>query len=83
MLYVIKKSDLVKFVMFTLVSRDFVPVCKYVKRYVYPENQGTQQLKKAMQNEKKITLVKGVYDKANYKEALLPKIQKELLIIYI
>ena len=44
---------MVRFAMCTLVSRDSVPFCMYMKRYVYPENQGTQQLKKAMQNEKK------------------------------
>ena len=33
--------DLVKFVMCTLVSRDFVPCCKYMKRQVYLGNQGT------------------------------------------
>ena len=32
---------MVKFVMCTLVSRDCVPFCKYVKRHMYPGNQGT------------------------------------------
>ena len=33
--------DLVKFDMYTLVSRDYAPFCKYMIRYVYPGNQGT------------------------------------------
>ena len=33
--------DLIKFVMFTLVSRDCVPFCKYIKLHKYPDNQGT------------------------------------------
>ena len=32
-------ADLVKFVMCTPVSRDFVPFCKYKIRHVYPGNQ--------------------------------------------
>ena len=35
------KTDLVKFVMCTLVSRDYVPFCKYIKRHLYPGKQGT------------------------------------------
>ena len=31
-----------KFVMCTLVSRDSMPFCKYVKRHVYPGDQGTR-----------------------------------------
>ena len=27
--------------MCTLVSRDYLPFCKYIKRHVYPENQNT------------------------------------------
>ena len=34
-------SDLVKFVMCTLVSRDYVPLLECTKRHVYPVNQGT------------------------------------------
>ena len=34
-------SDLVEFVMCTLISRECVPFCKYIKRHVYPGNQGT------------------------------------------
>ena len=36
-----KNSDLVKFVMYNLVSRDCVPFCKYIKRHVHLGNQGT------------------------------------------
>ena len=35
----VKVSDLVQFVMRTLVSRDFVPFCKYIKRQMYLGNQ--------------------------------------------
>ena len=34
-------TDLLKFVMCTLVSRDSVPFFKYIKRHVYPRNQDT------------------------------------------
>ena len=33
--------NLVKLVMCTLVSRDLVPFCKYIKRHVYSGFQGT------------------------------------------
>ena len=36
-----ENMDLVKFVMCTLVSRDCVPFCKYIKRHMYPGYQGT------------------------------------------
>ena len=36
-----QKPDLVKFVMCTLVSKDCIPFCEYIKCYVYPGNQGT------------------------------------------
>ena len=32
--------DLVKFVMCTLIFRDCVPFCRYIKCHVYPGNQG-------------------------------------------
>ena len=37
----LKLSDLVKFVMYTLVSRDCVPFFSYIKLHMYPKNQGT------------------------------------------
>ena len=33
--------DMVKFVLCTLVSGDCMPFCKYIKRHLYPGNQGT------------------------------------------
>ena len=37
----VEKLDIIKFVLYTLISRDCVPICKYTKCYVYPKNQGT------------------------------------------
>ena len=37
-----EKYKLVKFAMYILVSRDWVSFCTYIKRHVYPGNQGTQ-----------------------------------------
>ena len=34
-------ADLVKFIMCTLVSREYLSLYKYIKRHVYPVNQGT------------------------------------------
>ena len=39
--HIIYAKDLIKLVMHTLVSRDCVPFCKYIKRHVYLRNQGT------------------------------------------
>ena len=46
----IGKRDLVKFDISTLVSRDCVPFCKYIKRYLYPRNQGTHDKLNQIQN---------------------------------
>ena len=39
---VIKRLDLIKFVMCTLVSRDCVPFSKFIEHHVYPGIKGTQ-----------------------------------------
>ena len=49
------KRDLVKFVMCTLVSRDSVLFCKYLKRHVYPGNQDTHDKLNQIQ-QKKLTI---------------------------
>ena len=40
-MYYLRELNLVRFVMCTLVSRDCVPFCKYIKRHVYPRTQDT------------------------------------------
>ena len=42
--------DLIKFVMCTLVSRDYVSFCKYVKHHVYPGD-GERQTEKEMEKD--------------------------------
>ena len=37
----VNNTDLVKFVMCTLVSRDCLRFCYYIKHHLYPGNQGT------------------------------------------
>ena len=47
-LWPMKKLDLVKFSMCTLVSRDCVPFCKYIKRLVYPTHENLTISKKIL-----------------------------------
>ena len=44
--------DIAKFFMCTLVSRDCVPFCKFIKCHVYPEDKGTHDKLKEIQSKK-------------------------------
>ena len=91
-LNLIKSPDLVKFVMYTLVSRDCVPFCKAIKRHVYPENQGTHdklnQIPKteALLLEAKIMTLCWNWKEAKYKTFLwyiLMNVKKEDLVKFV
>ena len=43
------RVDKVQFVMCTLLSKEGIPFCKYIKRHVYPKNQGTHDKLNQMQ----------------------------------